>query len=130
MTATETAVLNAIQGMTSAFQAADIGRVMDSYEPGAVVVFEPEAPVSDTETLTAMFTQMASMSPEFTYGGHEVIVAGDTAMHIAPWSMQATLPDGTAMQQSGLSVAVLRRQSDGSWRMVIDNPHGSRLLTE
>jgi len=43
---------------------------------------------------------------------------------IAPWSMAGTTSDGQEIQQSGLSVAVLRRQADGGWKMVIDNPHG------
>ena len=62
--------------------------------------------------------------------GHEVIVNGDIAIHIAPWSMTGRTPDGQDLAQSGLSVAVMRRQADGSWRMVIDNPHGGRLLTQ
>lgn len=58
----------------------------------------------------------------------EVLLAGDTAIHTAPWSMRATAPDGTPIEQRGLSVAVLRRQRDGSWLMVTDNPYGQRLL--
>ena len=42
--------------------------------------------------------------------------------------MRATAPDGTKIQERGLSVAVLRRQPDGQWLMVIDNPHGQHLL--
>ncbi len=63
-----------------------------------------------------------------SFAGHEVIVNGDTALHIAPWSMSGTGPNGAAVEQSGLSVAVLRRQADGGWKMVIDNPHGQMLL--
>jgi hypothetical protein len=32
------------------------------------------------------------------------------------------------MSGRGLSVAVLRRQPDGSWVMVIDNPYGDAVL--
>ncbi|MES0883117.1 helix-turn-helix domain-containing protein [Roseibium sp. SCP14] len=38
-------------------------------------------------------------------------------------------PEGNSIKGEGLSIAVLRRQADGSWKMVIDNPHGSRLLS-
>jgi len=121
-------VREVVEVMTNAFMAKDIETVMQSYEPGAVVAFEPGNPVSDPEVLTAMFTGMSGVNPQFTYAGHEMMVSGDTALHIAPWTMTGTGPDGSAIQQSGLSVAVLRRQDDGSWLMVIDNPHGSRLI--
>lgn len=131
MTQDQQDVLSAIETMTAGFQAGDLAKVMQSYEPAATVVFEPEAPVSDAAQLEQMFAGMAAMGPEFTYpAGHEVIVSGDIAMHIAPWKMTAQSPDGQTIEQSGLSVAVLRKQPDGEWKMVIDNPHGGRLLEQ
>ncbi|MBA4174393.1 MAG: hypothetical protein C0511_17505 [Hyphomicrobium sp.] len=126
----ENAVQAAVDRMTSAFEKNDLDAVISSYEPGAAVVFEPGQPVTDEQQLRQMFGGMAAANPVFTYSGHEVVVSGDTAVHIAPWQMVAHTPDGQEIRQSGLSVAVLRRQADGSWKMVIDNPHGARLLTQ
>ncbi|GAA6142740.1 DUF4440 domain-containing protein [Hydrogenophaga sp. 5NK40-0174] len=131
MTQDQQDVLTAIETMTAGFQAGDMTKVMQSYEPEATVVFGPETPVSDAVQLKRMFAGMAAMSPEFTYpAGHEVVVSGDIAVHIAPWKMKAHGPDGQAVEQSGLSIAVLRRQPDGGWKMVIDNPHGGHLLAQ
>ena len=129
MTKDQTAALSAIETMTEAFMAGDIDTVMASYEPTASVLFEPGAPVTDPQALAEMFKAMSMARPVFDYAhGHEVVVVGDIALHIAPWSMTATAPDGTSLAQSGLSVAVLRKQPDGAWKMVIDNPHGARLM--
>ncbi len=131
MTQDQQDTLAAIQAMTDAFQKNDIASVMASYESEATVVFEPGSPVSDAAQLEQMFSGMAMVNPIFEYSaGHEVIVNGDIALHIAPWSMTGKTPDGQDIAQSGLSVAVLRKQQDGSWKMVIDNPHGGRLLTQ
>lgn len=130
MTRDEIDVQTAVERMTAAFQNNDIETVMSAYEHGAAVVFEPGQPVTDERQLRQMFGGMAAANPVFTYSGHEVVVSGDTAVDIAPWRMTAHTPDGQEIVQSGLSVAVLRRQSDGSWKMVIDNPHGARLLPQ
>ena len=128
MTQDQQDVLNAIHTMTSNLQGNDIAGVMASYESNATVLFEPGSPVSDAAQLEQMFAGMAAVNPVFDYAGHEVIVNSDIAVHIAPWAMIGQTPDGQELAQSGLSVSVLRRQSDGSWKMVIDNPHGGRLL--
>ena len=128
MLQTQEKILGAITNMTEAFENGDIDTVMNSYERNHVVVFEPNKPVSDAELVIQTFKAFASMKPKFTYSGHEVFVADDIAIHIAPWTMTATAPDGQEAQQSGLSVAVLRKQQDGEWKMVIDNPHASHLL--
>lgn len=130
VTKDEINVQTTIEGMTTAFQNGQIDAVMNVYEPGAAVLFEPGKPITDEQQLRQMFTGMAAAKPVFTYAGHEVVVSGDTAVHIAPWNMVAHGPDGKEIRQSGLSVAVLRRQADGSWKMVIDNPHGARLLPQ
>lgn len=131
MTQDQKDVLAAIQTMTESFQANDIAKVMESYEIPATVMFEPEAPVSDAAQLEQMFSGMAMVNPVFEYAaGHEVIVNGDIALHISPWTMTGRTPEGQEIAQEGLSVAVLRRQTDNSWKMVIDNPHGGRLLPQ
>jgi ketosteroid isomerase-like protein len=38
------------------------------------------------------------------------------------WQLTATGPDGSPISMTGHSAEVARRQPDGSWRFVIDNP--------
>ncbi len=71
-----------------------------------------------------MFAGFISAQAHFTFDGHEVIVAGDVALHLTPWKMTGLAPDGSPLSGSGLSIAVLRRQADGRWLMVIDDPYG------
>ncbi len=123
------AVLNTITDMTQAFHAKDIDRVMASYEEPATIMFQPGVPSQDHAGAVAGFQGFFGFDPTFTYGAHEVIINGDTALHITPWTMTGKLPDGTAMSDKGLSVAVLKRQADGGWKMVIDNPYGAHVMS-
>lgn len=126
--AAEQQVVRAIETMTQAFHAGNLAEVLAAYRPGAVVAFEPGLPTSGEAALAEGFEGFFQVSPRFTYSGHDALVAGDVALHIAPWDMTGTAPDGTPIRQRGLSVAVLVRSLDGTWKMAIDNPHGDRLL--
>jgi ketosteroid isomerase-like protein len=121
-------VLEAVLKMTDAFHCADINAVVGSYEDAAVIAFEPGTPVDDREAIRTMFEQAFVASPRFTYDRHDILVSGDLALHLAPWTMSAVGPDGSPITERGLSVAVLRRQPEGGWKIVIDNPHGNRHL--
>ncbi len=48
--------------------------------------------------------------------------------HRSPRGKGALDTDGTPVAESGLSVATLRRQPDHSWKTVLDNPFGARLM--
>jgi uncharacterized protein (TIGR02246 family) len=117
-----------VLNMTAAFHRGDIPGILATYEHGAVVVGEPGKPLGGEAALRQMFAGFIALKPCFTYSGHELVQAGDLALHIAPWRMTAVGPEGAPIQQTGLSLAVLRRQADGRWLMVIDHPHGDALL--
>jgi ketosteroid isomerase-like protein len=50
--------------------------------------------------------------------------AGDLAVLYNDWAMSATDPDGKATERTGKAIEVVRRQADGSWRFVVDDPYG------
>lgn len=119
----------AVEAMTAAFNGQDLDGILSAYEPGAVVVFEPGHPVHDPARIREMFEGYFAVQPTFSYpNGYDVVVAGDLALHVAPWHMEGHTPDGRSVEQSGLSVAILRKQEDGRWLLVADQPNGQVLL--
>ncbi len=121
-------VQSTIDTMTSAFAKGNIDAIMTTYEPGAVVVAEPGKPISGPLALREMFARFIALNPKFTFTAQDVVQAGDLALHYNTWKMTGKLPDGRPVEQGGLSVVVLRKQPDGRWLMVIDDPFGDRLL--
>ena len=120
----ETAVLQTIQTMTDAFARGDIDTVMSTYALPASVVAAPGQVVSGDQPLRAMFAEFVASGVNFTYGAHEVVLAGDIGLHLMAW--EAPSPDNGTMR--ALSVAVLQRQPDGGWKMVIDHPFGDTVM--
>ncbi|UUX51106.1 DUF4440 domain-containing protein [Nisaea acidiphila] len=125
----QNAVLNTILTMTANLEKGDLDGVMAAYEPDAAILFEPNTPVADAALSRQIFSELAAANPSVSYGEHEVYVAGDIAIHLAPWSMKGESPAGDPVAMGGLTVAVLRRQPDGKWLMVLDNPHGAHALS-
>ena len=54
----------------------------------------------------------------------KVWIAGDVALVFSKWAMEGSGPDGRPFRQAGTATDVMRRQPDGTWRYVIDNPAG------
>jgi uncharacterized protein (TIGR02246 family) len=122
------AIQATIDTMTAAFAAHDIDGILATYEPGAVVVGEPGRPVSGETALRALFAAFIALDPTFTFFRHEIVQAGDIAVHLNTWRLDGRGPDGAPIEQKGLSIAVLRRQPDGRWLMAIDHPFGDTIL--
>ena len=57
-----------------------------------------------------------------------VLQANDLTLLITEWTINGTEPDGKPINLTGRGTVVLRRQSDGVWLIVIENPWGTDNL--
>lgn len=98
------------------------------YESGAV--FEPELGVvlRGLDEIGPALTELAKMQPRIEYSGDpDVVIVDNIAIVSNTWTMTAELPDRTTHREGGISADVLRRQADGSWLVLIDQPRGATL---
>jgi ketosteroid isomerase-like protein len=67
-----------------------------------------------------------AIKPKFTVKARSVLSGdGSLALTGLKWSATGTDPEGKPVTMSGNSTEVVRRQSDGTWLFVIDNPRGA-----
>ena len=92
------------------------------YEPSAVFAAKPGVVHIGRPAIANALAELLALSPVMETNVREVHQADDIALVIVDWNLRGTAPDGSAVTQSGRSADVLRRQSDGTWRVLIDHP--------
>ena len=99
-----------------AFNQGDLDAVMALYEPGAVFSNQQGELRSGSDAIRQEMAPFTAMKPDLKIEVTKVITAGEIAVMYSRWSMT------TPSQMSGQSVEVARRQQDGNWLFVIDDP--------
>jgi uncharacterized protein (TIGR02246 family) len=102
--------------------AGDVEGVVALYETDATFVPREGPPVSGTAAIRAAIAGFAATRPRLEMRVTKTVTAGDVAVLYNDWSMRATGPDGTPLATSGKALEVVRRQADGTWRFVVDDP--------
>ena len=106
------------------FGAGDIDGLMDLYEDKAVFTNAQGAfvgPAAIREVLAGYLSTGASI----VMNDSVAFEADDLAL--VHWSWTMNFPDGRVAE--GATAEVLRRQTDGSWKFIIDNPDGPALIS-
>jgi ketosteroid isomerase-like protein len=62
--------------------------------------------------------------PQIKLDVKKLAETGDIAFTTSKWVLEGTGPDGKPVKMEGQSAEVARRQPDGTWLFVIDNPYG------
>ncbi|MBI3637277.1 MAG: SgcJ/EcaC family oxidoreductase [Candidatus Rokubacteria bacterium] len=106
-----------------AFNAGDVDALVALYEPDAALVRRSGERVTGRDAIRAMFAGSLARQPRIDAVTRKVVVAGDLALVFGDWTLHTTGADGRPVQASARSTEVLRRQADGTWRYLIDDPY-------
>jgi ketosteroid isomerase-like protein len=91
--------------------AGDVEGLVALYEPEAVLAVSPERLATGHEEIRAFYARLLAGRPVFSSAGQQPVIShGDLAL------------TSTRLTGGGATVEVARRQPDGSWRWVIDQP--------
>jgi uncharacterized protein (TIGR02246 family) len=96
----------------------DAATIAPMYVDDAVMVGSGTPPARGREAIQQALTQGFPMSRNLRVTSHDLTVSGDVAYDYGEFSEEFTPPRGRAQTRTGHYVVVLKRQSDGNWKIV------------
>lgn len=109
--------------MSAAVTAGDLEGAVGLFEPAASFV-QLSYVAQGTDAIREAVQGLLGMRPTLVGIPDRVVPAGDLALVCGRWELQGTGPDGNPVELCGRFTDVVRRQPDGRWLFVIDNPYG------
>ena len=101
-------------------QSQDLPGLLTLYEADALFIPTVGQRAQGHAALSEAFRATFVLKPVIEAQPMEVLLNGDLAWVTNAWRFRGTAPDGTLIEQSGRSSVVMRRQTDGTWRIAID----------
>jgi len=121
-TATPEQVLETI---VTGINSGDLDSLMPLYENQAAFASEPGSLAHGAPGVSEALSGFIGMNGKLDLEVTRVLEVDDLALVVGVWSFNGTGPGGEPVELAARNADVLRRQDDGSWRFVIDNPWGT-----
>ena len=101
----------------------DLEKAMSLYAENAVFVQEPGKPVIiGLDNIRKAIEEFQAIKPELKVEVLQFIEVDDVAFFTLKWEIKGTSPEGEEIHVSSYDGNVVKRQPDGTWKTLIDNP--------
>lgn len=114
-----------LQSIVDGINAGNIESLMKLYEPESCFAFQPGEIVRGQQGVRQSLQAFIDMKGKLELKVTRVILTGNLALVISKWTFNGIGTNGSPAKLTGTASDVLRQQSDGTWRMIIDNPWGT-----
>ena len=124
-----TSPAQAVKLLDEAFNNGDLETVLSFYEEGAALIAgEPVRLLRGSTELRHFLADAISSGVVANQLVTRIIEVDGVALFLSRWSLVPRDPDSTEPARTFHATSVFRRQADGCWKLLIDNPLGPLLL--
>jgi ketosteroid isomerase-like protein len=114
-----------LESIVTGINSGNLDGLMPLYESAAAFATQPGSLAPGAPGIREALGGFISMNGKLDLDVTRVLEVDDLALVIGTWSFNGVGPDGEPVQLAAENADVLRRQTDGTWRFVIDNPWGT-----
>jgi uncharacterized protein (TIGR02246 family) len=94
------------------------------YESGAAFVPQSGEPVVGREAIRPMLAALIGTKARLSGRVKRTITVDDVAVLYTDWQGTSVDPSGKTVEAHYKAIEVLRRQPDGTWRLIVGDPNG------
>ena len=107
--------------LADAFNTGNVNTVLSMYDFNGIIVPEPGKPVSGKEKFEEAIKAILSIKGKMEIKTVYCLQTGDLAVGRSEWN----ITDGNEVKVSAKGIEVMKRQPDGTWKIVIDHAFGA-----
>ena len=107
--------------LAAAFNTGDVNTVLNMYDYNGIIVPEPGKAVSGKEKFEEAIRAILAINGKMEIKTVYCLQTGDLAVGRSEWS----ITDGQEVKISARGIEVMKQQSDGTWKIVIDHAFGA-----
>lgn len=107
--------------LAAAFNTGDVATVLSMYDVNGIIVPEPGNPVSGKEKFEQAVKAILSIKGKMEIKTVYCLQTGNIALGRSEWNIS----DGHEVKIKARGIEVMRQQTDGTWKIVIDHAFGA-----
>src|SRR3989449_2460847 len=116
---------DAVGQLINALNSGNLDAAVSLYEPSAVLVAQPGKVARGTTALREALSAFIALKPALVSRREQVIEGDGGGLYTSDWALTGKGPTGKRLEKHRRTSHLIRRRSDGTPLIPVDNPCGS-----
>ncbi|MNJ98259.1 SnoaL-like domain protein [compost metagenome] len=106
----------------------DVTGALSCFHAQAVYIDRDGKELRGLDEIQSAMNNICALKLDIKGGTPHIAVVDDLAMWLDQWEMTGNTPEGHPIKMTGHTSCVMKRNEDGNWLWIVDNPFGSAVL--
>jgi ketosteroid isomerase-like protein len=106
------------------FRSGDLDGMMELYDPEAIFLTQEGEIVAGADAIRELLSGFLQLADTFALEHEHAFQSDGVALLRDAWTLKGRDPDGNPVEMADRTAGIARRQPDGGWGIVVDNPWG------
>jgi len=106
----------------------DVAGALSCFHSDAVYIDREGKELRGLEQIELAMNEICRLKLDIQGEVPHVTVVSDLAMWVDQWEMTGIAPDGHSIHMTGHTSCIMKRNEDGEWLWLVDNPFGAAIL--
>lgn len=109
----------------------DLNNAMTCFDPEAIYIDKDGNAINGLANIEKLVANLCNMKPDIKVYEHKISPVGNDMMYwLDKWTLTATDLQGNLINMKGASANMMRRNNDGVWLWLVDNPFAAPFFAE
>ena len=109
----------------------NLKNAMSCFDQEAVYMDKDGNAISGLDNIEKVMANLCKMKPDIKIYKHKNIPVGNDLMYrLDKWTLTATDPQGNPIKMQGASANIMRKNADGVWLWLVDNPFAALFFAD
>lgn len=108
----------------------DLQGALSCFDQEAIYIERDGEEISGLQNIKKSMAYLCTWKPEIIGSKHKVTIVGNLAIWIDKYSLKAIIPDGSLIEMSGATSCIMKKNDQGIWLWLVDNPFAAEVFED
>ncbi|MES2575030.1 MAG: nuclear transport factor 2 family protein [Bacteroidota bacterium] len=119
---------DAVKYFRNCILAGDLTGALSCFDKDATYIERDGQEIKGLDNIKKSMEHLCTWKPDIKGSKQKVTIVGNLAVWVDAWTLKAVMPDGNPIEMNGATTCMMKKNENGIWLWLVDNPFAAQVF--